>query len=111
MNPLWTILFEEEVWLKVFSYTFIGQTWGRSSPCNVAVYHTNNYSHQIFGCAGHEIKNLDMLPEGQGEVCDICVTLSDQEGGISTPSLCAVIVDQSLGHQPALLHVTMKPWL
>lgn len=61
--------------------------------------------------AGCEIKKLDVVPEGEGEVCDIGITLSDQEGAISSPSLCTVVVDQSLGHQPALLHATMEPRL
>lgn len=63
------------------------------------------------GWDGHEIQNCDVLPERQGEVCDKSITLSDQEGAVSSASLRAVIVDQSLGHQPALFHATVKPWL
>lgn len=51
------------------------------------------------------------VPEGEGGVWDIGVALSDQEGAISSPGLCTVILDQTLSHQPAVLHATVKPGL
>lgn len=85
--------------------------WLRNATMQQKIFTQKIYSPQAFGWADHKIKNLDVVPEGEGEVCDIGITLSDQEGAISPPDLCAVIVDQTLAHQPALLHAAMKPGL
>ncbi len=57
------------------------------------------------------IKNLVVVPEGEGEVCGIGIALSDQEGPISSPGLRTVIMDLPLRHHPAVRHVTVKPRL
>lgn len=41
----------------------------------------------------YKIKKWEVIPEGEGKVCDIGVALSDQKGAISSPSFCAVILD------------------
>lgn len=56
-------------------------------------------------------KKLDILPEGQGEVFDKSITLSDQEGAVSSTALCTEILNQVLSHQPAFIHAAMKPGL
>lgn len=52
-----------------------------------------------------------MLPERQGEVFDKSITLSDQEGAVSSTALGTEILDQALGHQPAFIHAAMEPGL
>lgn len=61
--------------------------------------------------ANHEIDNLGAVPERKSEAFDKSIALSDQESAVLPPILCAVVLDQPLGHLPAVLHVTMKPLL
>lgn len=82
-------------------------TPSQAAPLEEAATAVGCISHM----AGHEINNLDAVPERQSEACDTCIALSDQKSAVLPPVLCAVVLDQSLGHLPAVFHVTMKPSL
>lgn len=55
--------------------------------------------------------SVDVVPEGQGEICHESVTLSDQEGAVSPAALQAEVLNEALGHRPAFLDAAVKPGL
>lgn len=54
---------------------------------------------------------MDVVPEGQGEVCHKSIALPDQEGAVPSAGLHAEVLNQALGRLPAFPHAAMEPGL
>ncbi|TNN53342.1 hypothetical protein EYF80_036496 [Liparis tanakae] len=73
---------------------------------HVNTLHTVTNNNTVHKCAV-ETKVVGVAPEGEGEG----VAGPDQEAAVAAPGLRAVVVDQPLGRQPALLQAAVEPRL